>query len=85
MVETENQQGNGKNVGQADVSGKVPIPIDSAKTRGWKVGFLFRLGSWWLGCHYSYKERRFCINLIPCFTIWICMPGGEIPRYTGIL
>jgi hypothetical protein len=36
-----------------------------------KIGFLFRLGSFWIGVHYSKNTRRTCINFLPCCTIWI--------------
>lgn len=44
-----------------------------------KVGFLFRLGSSWVGFHYSKFNRRLCINLIPCCTVWIIGEGGVEP------
>lgn len=44
-----------------------------------KAGCLFRWGSLWVGAHYSEYNRRWCINLIPCFTIWITLPGGKTP------
>lgn len=42
-------------------------------------GILFRWKSLWVGGHYSYKEKRYCINLLPCVTIWFTKPGGAIP------
>lgn len=44
-----------------------------------KVGVLFRLGSLWVGAHWSRANRRLCINLIPCVTLWITAPGGVRP------
>lgn len=44
-----------------------------------KFGVLFRLQSFWIGIHYSPYNKRFCINLIPCVTIWIIKKGGIIP------
>lgn len=44
------------------------------------IGVLFRLASCWMGVHYSAYERRFCINPLPCVTVWITLPGGHIPR-----
>lgn len=46
---------------------------------GWSWGLLFRWGSLWVGGHYSYKEKRYCLNLLPCLTIWFTKPGGAIP------
>jgi hypothetical protein len=44
-----------------------------------KIGFLFQAGGVWMGAHYSKYNRRWCINLIPCVTIWICREGGKVP------
>lgn len=46
----------------------------------YKVGILFRLQSFWIGIHYSKSCRRWCINLIPCVTLYICKPDGQIPN-----
>lgn len=43
------------------------------------AGFLFRLASLWVGVHYSTYNRRFCINLIPCVTLWVTLKGGNRP------
>lgn len=42
-------------------------------------GILFRLSSFWVGAHWSPYNRRWCINLIPCVTVWITRPGGYRP------
>ncbi|WP_424682950.1 hypothetical protein [Frateuria sp. YIM B11624] len=44
-----------------------------------KAGILFRWGSLWVGAHWSRANRRLCINLVPCVTLWICAPGGVTP------
>lgn len=44
-----------------------------------KCGILARLGSFWIGVHWSPYNKRFCINLIPCVTFWVVFPGGRIP------
>jgi hypothetical protein len=44
-----------------------------------RAGVLFKLTSFWVGIHYSKYERRFCINLVPCVTVWITLPGGNVP------
>lgn len=45
-----------------------------------KFGFIFRLGSAWLGVHWSPYNRRYCINVIPCCTLlWVTLPGGNTP------
>ncbi|AGR48101.1 hypothetical protein SmphiM12_469 [Sinorhizobium phage phiM12] len=44
-----------------------------------KAGVLFRLGSLWIGAHWSPHNKRLCLNLIPCVTVWITLPGGITP------
>jgi hypothetical protein len=44
-----------------------------------KMGYCFQLGGVWLGIHYSQFNKRVCINLIPCCTIWIVFNGGKTP------
>lgn len=44
-----------------------------------KFGILFRLASAWVGWHYSPHNKRVCINLIPCVTFWVALPGGRVP------
>lgn len=44
-----------------------------------KVGLLFRLASFWIGAHWSPYNRRWCINPVPCVTVWIALPGGNCP------
>ena len=44
-----------------------------------RAGILVRLGSLWIGAHYSPYNRRWCINLVPCFTVWITLKGGTPP------
>ena len=34
------------------------------RVQGIKFGFMFRLKSFWVGCHYSDYCRRFCVNPI---------------------
>lgn len=45
-----------------------------------RTGILFRLSSFWIGINYSKSCKRYCINLIPCVTLWICTPDGNIPN-----
>lgn len=49
------------------------------RTRSLEAGLLFRLGSFWIGAHWSEYNRRICINLVPCVTLWVCLPGGITP------
>lgn len=44
-----------------------------------KAGLLFRWGSLWIGAHWSPAHRRWCINLVPCVTLWITLAGGHVP------
>lgn len=46
---------------------------------GLKAGILFRWGSLWVGAHYNPYNKRWCINPVPCVTIWITLPGGKTP------
>lgn len=45
-----------------------------------KFGLLFRAESWWIGVHYSSYNKRFCINPMPMFTIWIAAKDGRVPE-----
>ena len=45
-----------------------------------KVGIIFRLASFWIGIHYSYKCKRLCVNLIPFVTLWVTFEGGLVPN-----
>lgn len=42
-------------------------------------GVLLRKGSLWIGAHWSPQNKRLCLNLLPCVTIWFAMPGGLRP------
>ena len=42
-------------------------------------GILFNKGALWIGCHYSPYNKRYCINIVPCITIWIALPDGNVP------
>jgi hypothetical protein len=45
-----------------------------------KLGMLFNWRAFWIGVHYSQYHKRFCINLIPMFTIWFTLKGGKVPH-----
>ena len=47
--------------------------------RAWSVGLLWNPHALWLGVHYSPMNRRHCINLVPCLTVWVRLPGGKEP------
>lgn len=53
--------------------------LGHSKLRGYRFGLLFNSSSLWVGVHYSDYTRRFCINLLPCLTVWITRPGGKVP------
>ena len=36
-------------------------------------------GQKWVGVHYSPQNKRHCINLVPCLTVWVRLPGGNEP------
>lgn len=44
-----------------------------------KYGILFRLRSWWMGVHWSPKNKRVCINPLPMVTFWFTFEGGITP------
>jgi len=44
-----------------------------------KAGLIVRLASFWVGAHWSPYNRRLCVNLIPCVTLWVTLPGGNTP------
>lgn len=48
-----------------------------------RFGFLIRKESLWVGAHYSPYNRRWCVNLVPCLTLWITRKGGTIPNSDG--
>ncbi|MCQ8116136.1 hypothetical protein [Methylomonas rosea] len=55
-----------------------PTP-DVASINIWRYGWLIRPSSFWIGAHWSPANKRLCINLLPCLTIWVVMPGGFAP------
>jgi hypothetical protein len=44
-----------------------------------KTDILFRWGSLWVGAHWSQVHKRLCVNLVPCITLWVALPGGDAP------
>lgn len=55
------------------------IPCECKHTNEVRTGFIFNLTSAWIGIHYSKRERRVCINILPCLTFWITRKGGTLP------
>lgn len=45
-----------------------------------RYGFLFNRSALWVGVHYSPFNKRYCVNLLPCVTIWFCCKGGKVPH-----
>ncbi len=43
------------------------------------IQFLFQPNALWVGVHYSPDNKRYCINLIPFFTICYVCKGGKPP------
>lgn len=41
------------------------------KQKTWYFDVIFRLESFWVGCHYSYQHKSFCVGLLPCVIIRI--------------
>lgn len=48
-------------------------------SRAYAFGLLFNSAAWWVGAHYSRYDKRLCVNLIPCLTVWVTLPGGKLP------
>lgn len=47
--------------------------------RGCSFGILVNKHSLWVGLHYSGYCRRFCLNIVPCVTVWLALEGGIEP------
>jgi hypothetical protein len=45
-----------------------------------KAGLLFNPGALWIGAHWLAFKRRWCINLLPCVTLWIALQDGGRPE-----
>lgn len=45
-----------------------------------QYGYIIRLGSFWIGAHWSKFNKRLCVNLLPCITVWVVWPGGKTPH-----
>ncbi|WP_397381117.1 hypothetical protein [Pseudomonas sp.] len=45
-----------------------------------KAGLIINWRGLWVGFHYSSFNKRLCMNLIPCVTIWVCGKGGNVPQ-----
>lgn len=58
---------------------KVGQTPDAAPINTWRYGWLIRPGSLWIGAHWSPANKRLCINVVPCVTVWVVMPGGFAP------
>lgn len=43
------------------------------------VGVLFNPKALWVGAHYGEHHKRWCINILPCLTVWWTKPGGYLP------
>lgn len=52
---------------------------------GDKYGMIIRLKSFWIGVHYSDYNKRYCINIIPCITIWWTKKHGRAPSHLLLL
>jgi hypothetical protein len=44
-----------------------------------KIGIIFRWGSLWVGAHWASYNKRLCVNLLPCCTVWMIWEGGKEP------
>lgn len=42
-------------------------------------GVLVNWRAFWVGAHYSKQDKRLCVNIVPCVTVWWAQPGGRCP------
>lgn len=42
-------------------------------------GLCIQPGGVWVGAHWSKHNRRLCVNLLPCVTLWFTAVGGKQP------
>lgn len=56
------------------------MSLDNTAGNRWRWGLLFKLESLWVGFYWSRKNQRLCVNPVPCVTLWVTKPGGEIPH-----
>lgn len=47
--------------------------------RGCVIGVLWNPHALWVGAHYSKYNRRLCVNIVPCLTVWLSLEGGTEP------
>jgi hypothetical protein len=47
----------------------ITFPIYKSKRH--TIDFIARLGSFWIGCHYSEVMRTYCVAILPCCVIRI--------------
>jgi len=59
---------------------KAAMDLRASRVTTWRCGVLVHAGSLWVGAHYSTFDRRWCINVLPCVTLWVTLPGGLVPR-----
>ena len=45
-----------------------------------KAGLILNWRSLWVGAHYSSFNKRLCVNLLPCVTLWVCGKDGNVPQ-----
>lgn len=48
-----------------------------------RIGVIFQPGGLWIGAHWSTYNKRLCVNLLPCCTIWLMLKGGRPPVSAG--
>lgn len=53
---------------------------EPAKADHWRAGVIFRLSSMWVGIHWSNTNRRACVNVLPCVTVFVTLAGGDLPK-----
>jgi hypothetical protein len=50
------------------------------KVKKLTFGMQFDIETLWVGAHYSSMDNRWSFNLLPCFTIFMVLPRGNLPQ-----
>lgn len=53
--------------------------FNGCQTSAHSFGLLVNWRALWVGAHYSKHDKRLCLNLLPCVTLWWTKPGGKLP------
>lgn len=54
-------------------------PTNQRRAQFHCFGVLFNPKALWIGAHYGAHQKRWCVNILPCLTVWWAKPGGYLP------